>query len=95
MVIATHGQRVFTVAITTKDDNRVSTLPIPDRVADAAGLARGTSVVVDQYNSFTWTGYDIRPVSPSPSYVAGRMPPGFTARIISALHANASGLNRD
>ena len=95
VVIATRGQRVFTVAITTKADKQRATLPIPDRVADLAGLARGTSVVVEQYNHFTWIGYDIRPVTPEPSYVAGRMPPGFTNTIISALKANATGIDRD
>jgi hypothetical protein len=95
VVIATKGQRVFTVAISTKRDNLPSTLSIPDRVADLAGLARGTAVVIDQYNHFTWIGYDIRPVSPEPSYIAGRMPPGFTNTIISALTANAKAVNRD
>lgn len=95
MVLATKGQRVFTVAITTKGDRKGSSLPIPDQVADAAGLARGTSVVIDQYNHFNWIGYDIRPVSPEPSYVAGRMPPGFTNTVISSLMANAKGINRD
>jgi len=95
MVIATSGQRVFTVAIATKSEPQISTLPIPDRVADLAGLARGTAVVVDQYNHFTWLGYDIRPVTPEPSYVAGRMPPGFTNAVISALKAGAKGINRD
>lgn len=95
MVIATQGQRVFTVAITTKADRQASTLAIPDQVADAAGISCGTSVVVDQYNHFTWIGFDIRPVSPEPSYIAGRMPPGFTNTVISALKANATGIDRD
>lgn len=95
MVLATRAQRVFTVAITTKGDKQGSALPIPDAVADAAGLARGTSVVIDQYNHFTWIGYDIRPVSPEPSYVAGRMPPGFTNTVISSLGSNAKGIDRD
>jgi len=95
MVVATSGRRVFTVAITTKGESRTSTLPIPDRVADLAGLARGTAVVVDQYNHFSWIGYDIRPVTSEPSYVAGRMPPGFTNAVISALKSGAKGINRD
>ncbi|AOH87101.1 hypothetical protein AWL63_23255 (plasmid) [Sphingomonas panacis] len=95
MVAQVDGARVFTLAITTKADKTGSTLPIPDAVADRAGLARGTSVIVDQYNHFTWIGYDIRPVTAEPSYVAGRMPPGFTNTILSALRANAKGINRD
>jgi hypothetical protein len=95
MVAAVSGQRVFTLAITTKRDRTHSTLPIPDPVADRAGLARGTSIVIDQYNHFTWIGYDIRPVTSEPSYVAGRMPPGFTNSVLSALGAGAKGINRD
>lgn len=95
MVAAVKDQRVFTVAITTKGEASVSTLPIPDAVADAAGLVRGTAVVIDQYNHFTWLGYDIRPVTSEPSFVAGRMPPGFTNSILSALLANAASINRD
>lgn len=95
MVAAVQANRVFTLAITTKGDRIGSTLPIPDAVADRAGLARGTSVVVDQYNHFTWIGYDIRPVTAEPTYLAGRMPPGFTNTILSALKANAKSINRD
>lgn len=96
VVVATRGQRVFTVAITTKGDRKTGVLAIPDKVADIAGLARGTSVVVDQYNHFTWLGYDIRPVTSEPSYVAGRMPPGFTNTIISTLlDGRAKGVDRD
>ncbi|MCF8706989.1 hypothetical protein [Rhizorhapis sp. SPR117] len=95
MVVAVQGQRVFTLAITTKNDKAGKTLAIPDVVADRAGLARGTSIVIDQYNHFTWLGYDIRPVTAEPSYVAGRMPPGFTNTILSALTAHAKGINRD
>ncbi|QPI75512.1 hypothetical protein [Sphingobium sp. Cam5-1] len=95
MVAAVRDGRVFTLAITTKGEASASTLPIPDAVADAAGLTRGTGVVIDQYNHFTWLGYDIRPVTSEPSYVAGRMPPGFTNAILSALLANAAAINRD
>jgi len=95
MVVAVKDQRVFTVAITTKAESTGATLPIPDSVADRAGLDRGTSVVIDQYNHFTWLGFDIRPVANGPTYVAGRMPPGFTSTILTALRANAIGTNRD
>jgi|7_EtaG_2_1085326.scaffolds.fasta_scaffold152851_1 hypothetical protein len=95
MVVAVQGQRVFTLAITTKNDKSGKTLQIPDIVADRAGLARSTSIVIDQYNHFTWLGYDIRPVTAEPSYVTGRMPPGFTNTILSALTAHAKGINRD
>jgi hypothetical protein len=95
MVAAVKDQRVFTLAITTKGEKSASTLAIPDVVADAAGLARGTGVVIDQYNHFTWLGFDIRPVTSEPSYVAGRMPPGFTNSILSALLAKATAINRD
>jgi hypothetical protein len=83
------------VAITTRGDRTGTQLAIPDAVADRAGLARGASVVIDQYNHFTWIGFDIRPVTDQPSYVAGRMPPGFTNIILSTLKAKAQGINRD
>ncbi len=95
VVIAVQGRRVFTVAITTKSDKAGHKLAIPDVVADRAGLSRGTSVVVDQYNHFTWLGFDIRPVTAEPSYIAGRMPPGFLNSILSALTAEAAAINRD
>lgn len=95
MVAAVKDGRVFTLAITTRRERTGSTLPIPDSVADSAGLERGTSVVIDQYNHFTWVGFDIRPVADGPTYLAGRMPPGFTSTILSALLAGASAINRD
>ncbi|MDX3911165.1 MAG: hypothetical protein QHC67_15300 [Sphingobium sp.] len=95
MVIAIKERRVFTVAISTKAHYRGSVLPVPDAVADRAGLARGTSVVVDQYNHFTWLGFDIRPVTTEPSYIAGRMPPGFTNTVLTALTSKAKGIDRD
>ena len=66
-MIAVQSQRAFTAAIATKSDKAGQTLAIPDAVADPAGLARGTSVVIDQYNHFTWLGFDIRPVTAEPS----------------------------
>lgn len=84
MVAAVKDSRVFTVAITTKGATSASTRSIPDAVAEAAGLARGSAVVIGQYNHFTWLGYDIRPVTSEPSYVVGRMALGFINRPVRA-----------
>ena len=40
-------------------------------------------MVVNEYNVFTWLGYDIRPVANS--FVAGRLPPGFAHKVLSAV----------
>ena len=52
-------------------------------------------MVIDQYNHFTWLGFDIRPVTAEPSYVAGRMPPGFLGGILSAIIGKAKAVDRD
>ena len=75
-------RKVAVMAITTKGERYPGALTLPDAVATAAGLERGSAVVVGEYNVFTWLGYDIRPVANG--FVAGRLPPGFAHKVMTA-----------
>ena len=75
-------RRVAVVAVTTKGERHPGRIAFPDAVASAAGLSRGSAVVVGEYNAFTWLGYDIRPVAGG--FVAGRLPPGFAQKVLTA-----------
>ncbi len=86
------GQRVYVLPVTTKGDGKAGAIPLPAEVASACGLAPHSSVLVTEYNHFRWLGFDIRPVGEG--YIAGRLPPGFTAKI-RALAASARGIDRD
>ena len=87
-------RRVAVLAVTTKGERYPGTIAVPDAVASAAGLARGSAVVVSEFNAFTWLGYDIRPVANG--FVAGRLPPGFASKVlISAANAGAVAVERD
>ena len=76
-------RRVAVVAVTTRGERSPGAIMLPDTVASAAGLSKGSAVVVNEYNVFTWLGYDIRPVANS--FVAGRLPPGFAHKVLSAV----------
>ena len=76
-------RRVAVVAVTTKGERSPGAIMLPDAVASAAGLSRGSAVVVNEYNVFTWLGFDIRPVANS--FVTGRLPPGFAHKVLSAV----------
>ena len=83
-------------AITTKGERQGSAIALPSKVAKAAGLSPDSSIVISELNRFTWPGYDIRPLMKKPGYIAGRLPPGFTNKIISEIKARgAKALNRD
>ena len=87
-------RRVAVVAITTKGERHPGTIALPDAVASAAGLSRGSAVVVSEYNAFTWLGYDVRPVANG--FVAGRLPPGFAQKILTAAASvGAVAVDRD
>ena len=87
-------RRVTVVAVTTKGERAPGSIALPDPVATAAGLNRGSAVVVKEYNVFTWLGYDIRPVAGG--FVAGRLPPGFAHKVLKAVANNgAAGVERD
>ena len=87
-------RRVAVVAVTTKGERSPGAIMLPDAVASAAGLRRDSAVVVNEYNVFTWLGYDIRPVANS--FVAGRLPPGFAHKVLTAVtNAKPRGVDRD
>ena len=75
-------RRVAVVAITTKGERHPGTIALPDAVASAAGLSRGSAILVGELNTFTWLGFDIRPVAGG--FVAGRLPPGFAHKVLTA-----------
>ncbi len=86
------AKRVAILAVTTKGEGRRNAVPIPADVAAAAGLDHGSFVVTDEYNTFRWLGYDIRPVGDG--WIRGRLTPGFT-RSIRAMAHGATGISRD
>ena len=87
-------RRVAVLAVTTKGERNPGTIALPDTVAAAAGLSRGSAVVVNEYNAFTWLGYDIRPVANG--FVAGRLPPRFAHKVLTAAaSAGAVAVERD
>lgn len=84
--------RVYVLPVTTKGDGKPGAIPLPAEVAAAAGLDPTSSVLVSEYNHFQWMGFDIRPVGEG--FIAGRLPPGFTAKIRAAA-AGGVPINRD
>ena len=95
-VVALHvehdTQRVFVLPVTTKGGGKTGTIPLPAQAASACGLAPQSSILITEYSHFKWLGFDIRPVGES--YITGRLPPGFTAKI-RAPAASARGIDRD
>jgi hypothetical protein len=87
VVIAKRGKRYIVAAVTTKGDNRPGAIPVPDDVASSAHLVPGSSVLVSEVNTFTWPGFDIRPLAKSNSYVTGRLTPGFFLKIANEIKA--------
>lgn len=96
MVIGVNAgtNRVQVVPLTTKGDRYPGTLAVPQDVTQKANLDYPTAVVVAETNSFTWLGFDLRPLVATGSNYIGRMPPGFTAKIMSAV-VGAKDLDRD
>lgn len=75
---------VKVLPLTTKGDRYAGTLQLPQDVAQKANLRFPTAVVVTEGNSFTWLGFDLRPLVSTGNALIGRMPPGFTAKIMAA-----------
>ena len=90
VVVGLDGSRYRMAAITTKGDGWTNVTPLPAPVAQAAGVSPDSAVVVDEYNLFTWPGFDIRPLGKTAGYIAGRLPPSFTAKIIDAITGTTS-----
>lgn len=78
---------VKVLPLTTKGDRYVGTLQLPQEVAQKANLRYPTAVVVTEANAFTWLGFDLRPLVSSGNSLIGRMPPGFTAKIMAAARS--------
>ena len=94
VVVGVEGRRYRVAALTTKGEGRSDTIALPAPVSHAAGVSADSRVVVTEYNVFTWPGFDIRPLAQNAGYIAGRLTPGFTARIIDAL-LSAAPVERD
>ncbi len=78
------GTPVVTVAPITHSMPRDPSVAvqIPVRVASHLGLDHNNSyVVLDEYNRFTWPGYDIVP-SQAGAYVYGQMPQRFFEQLV-------------
>ena len=76
--------------------HNIGKIVIPDEIARTAGLAPGSAIVISEFNRFTWPGFDIRPLMKQPGYIAGRLPPRFTTKIIDAITARrAAPVDRD
>jgi hypothetical protein len=87
------SRRIAVLALTTKGERYPGTIALPDDVARVAGLQRKAAALYTEYNIFTWLGYDIRPVADG--FIAGRLPPGFTAKLRALTLENATAIDRD
>ena len=85
---------VKVLPLTTKGDRYAGTLQLPQDVAQKVGLRYPTAVVATEGNVFTWLGFDLRPLVSSGKSLIGRMPPGFTAKIMDAAK-NPTEVDRD
>jgi PemK-like, MazF-like toxin of type II toxin-antitoxin system len=87
-------QRVLVAPLTTQGDRYADTLAIPDEVCRIARLRGPFAVVLSELNIFTWLGYDVRPLHGTNDITIGRFPPGFTAKVMTAIK-NQRPVNRD
>lgn len=86
--------QVHVVPMTTQPPRRDQpAIEVPAAVRRQLGLSAERSwIVVDEWNRFTWPGYDIRPIrgrEPSVSY--GFIPAGLFRQIRDAIVAGALG----
>ena len=87
-------RRVTVVPLTTQGERYAGTVAVPQDVTRIADLGYPTVAVIAETNSFTWVGFDLRPLVATGSNHIGRMPPGFTQKIVKAVVA-AKDLDRD
>ncbi len=87
-------RRVVVLPVTNAGERYPGTIMMPDDVAKAANLRPGAAVLVAEYSVFTWLGFDLRPLANTSGFVIGRLPPGFTAKIVG-LAATARAVERD
>lgn len=96
VVVGVRDRRYLVAAITTKGEGRPNAVALPPPVARAGGVSPDSSVVVDEYNVFTWPGFDIRPLMSGQGFIAGRLTPSFTDKIITELVSRkAKPIERD
>jgi inorganic pyrophosphatase len=79
---------VTVVPIThTPPNDPAMAIEIPPKVKQHLGLdAKRSWIVLDEFNEFTWPGYDLRPVPGMPSrYDYGFLPPALFAKIIDRV----------
>jgi PemK-like, MazF-like toxin of type II toxin-antitoxin system len=85
------ARSVIVCPITTKPAHEGRAhIRVPQNVArQAMQLPRPDEswVVVDEYNRFTWIGYDLRPIANSGSFKFGRATDGFTLSVLNAVMA--------
>lgn len=92
--VNTETKLVKVLPLTTKGDRYAGTMQLPQDVARKANLRYPTAVVVTEGNAFTWLGFDLRPLVSTGNSLIGRMPPGFTAKIMAAAK-NPAEVDRD
>ena len=83
-----HPKTVTVVPIThTLPHDPALAMEIPPKVKQHLGLDEKRSwIILDEFNEFTWPGFDLRPVPGKPSrYDYGFLPPGLFARIIDRV----------
>jgi len=96
LVASVTGNVYRVLAITTKGEKAKGAIKLPDAVASAAGLSNDSSIVVTEFNRFTFPGFDIRPLMDRPGYIAGQLSPRFTNKIIDELvRHKAATVDRD
>ena len=78
-------KRVRVTPFTTKGDRYPNTMPVPEQVASAANLSHPTAIVIAETNTFTWLGYDVRPLSSTGNIHIGRLTPGFAKSALLAV----------
>lgn len=95
-VVGQEGTQYRVAAITTKGEGNAKAIALPAEVARAAGVSSNSWVVVSEFNRFEWPGFDIRPLMDKPGFIAGRLPPSFTAKIIGLIESQAAApVDRD
>ena len=85
---------VHVVPVSTQSPHKgQASIEVPAAVRKHLGLSAERSwIVVDEWNRFTWPGYDIRPIrgrEPAISY--GFLPAGFFRQVRDALVSAAIG----
>lgn len=92
--------KVLVVPMTTTQPGKGQTaIEVPDAVRRQLGLKASRSwIVVNEWNEFSWPGFDIRSIDRKPDQISyGALPAGLFRRVRDAIVAGAAGrpINRD